>query len=92
MLAYFCNSDKKQIQEIDYLSTITDRKARAFVTSLTLYRAKGKHIIEQNGKGEIEITHDFYLKKFQLSNPTLNYDYILFDEGQDASMVMLDVF
>ena len=43
-------------------------------------------------KGEIEITHDFYLKKFQLSNPTLNYDYILFDEGQDASMVMLDVF
>ena len=43
-------------------------------------------------KGEIEITHDFYLKKFQLSNPTLYYDYILFDEGQDASPAMLDVF
>ena len=43
-------------------------------------------------KGEIEITHDFYLKKFQLSNPVLYYDYILFDEGQDASPAMLDVF
>jgi superfamily I DNA/RNA helicase len=43
-------------------------------------------------RGDIEITHDFYLKKFQLSNPTLHYDYILFDEGQDASAAMLDVF
>jgi superfamily I DNA/RNA helicase len=42
--------------------------------------------------GEIEITHDFYLKKFQLQHPVLNYDYILFDEGQDASPAMLDVF
>jgi superfamily I DNA/RNA helicase len=41
---------------------------------------------------EIEITHDFYLKKFQLSRPNLNFDYILFDEGQDASPAMLDVF
>jgi len=43
-------------------------------------------------KGEIEITHDFYLKKFQLSQPVLRFDYILFDEGQDASQAMLDVF
>lgn len=39
-----------------------------------------------------EITHDFYIKKFQLSRPKLNYDYILFDEGQDASAAMLDIF
>jgi superfamily I DNA/RNA helicase len=43
-------------------------------------------------KGEIEIIHDFYLKKFQLENPKLNFDYILFDEGQDASPAMLDIF
>jgi len=42
--------------------------------------------------GEIEVTHDFYLKKFQLSKPNLHFDYILFDEGQDASSAMLDVF
>jgi superfamily I DNA/RNA helicase len=40
----------------------------------------------------IEITHDFYLKKFQLANPQLPFDYILFDEGQDASPAMLAVF
>jgi superfamily I DNA/RNA helicase len=43
-------------------------------------------------KAEIAVTHDFYLKKFQLGKPTLEYDYILFDEGQDASTAMLDVF
>lgn len=42
--------------------------------------------------GEIELTHDFYLKKFQLLAVQLNYDYILFDEGQDASAAILDVF
>ncbi|HHW80884.1 MAG TPA: UvrD-helicase domain-containing protein, partial [Bacteroidales bacterium] len=93
MLAFFCNSDKNRLQEIDYLSTITDRKARAFVNSLYPYiEQKANILMSKMDKGEIEITHDFYLKKFQLSNPTLSYDYILFDEGQDASMVMLDVF
>ena len=93
MLAFFCNSDKNRLQEIDYLSTITDRKARAFVNSLYPYiEQKANILMSKMDKGDIEITHDFYLKKFQLSNPTLSYDYILFDEGQDASMVMLDVF
>ena len=93
MLACFCNSTKASLQEIDYLSTITDRKARSFVSSLYPYiEQKASILLRKMDKGEIEITHDFYLKKFQLSNPTLGYDYILFDEGQDASMVMLDVF
>ena len=93
MLACFCNSTKASLQEIDYLSTITDRKARSFVSSLYPYIVqKASILLSKMDKGEIEITHDFYLKKFQLSNPTLDYDYILFDEGQDASMVMLDVF
>lgn len=93
MLAYFCNSEKRKIQEVDYLSTITDKKARTFVSTYYSYiEQKASILMSKMDKGEIEITHDFYLKKFQLSNPTLGYDYILFDEGQDASMVMLDVF
>ncbi len=31
------------------------------------------------------ITHDFYLKLYQLKNPKLDYDIILFDEAQDAN-------
>src|SRR5699024_9895792 len=41
--------------------------------------------------GDIPISHDFYLKKFQMENLKLNFDFILFDEGQDASPVMLDI-
>lgn len=32
--------------------------------------------------------HSYYLKLWQLSHPTLDYDYILFDEAQDANPVI----
>lgn len=42
---------------------------------------------------KLPIEHDFYLKLFQLSTPNLasNYDFILFDECQDANPVLLDI-
>lgn len=92
-ITYFCNSDKQNIKELNYLDIVTDHIAKIFA------RAHYKNIESQTAlllskmdKGEIEITHDFYIKKFQLSNPKLHYDYILFDEGQDASPAMLDIF
>ncbi|MNJ89069.1 DNA helicase IV [compost metagenome] len=91
--SYFCNSDKQSPDDLDYLEIITEPKAKAFAK--THYRYIKKKTLELFGKmkqGSIEITHDFYLKQFQLSNPKLSYDYILFDEGQDASAAMLDVF
>ena len=92
-LAYFCNSDKQKVQELNYLDTVFESKARAFVSTFYDYIEKQTRLLlAKMDKGEIDITHDFYLKKFQLSNPTLHYDYILFDEGQDASPAMLDVF
>ncbi|WP_413694442.1 UvrD-helicase domain-containing protein [Psychromonas sp. KJ10-2] len=36
-------------------------------------------------------THDGYLKSWQLSNPVLDYDYILFDEAQDSNPVLLHI-
>lgn len=92
-IAYFCNSDKQKVQELNYLDTVTDPKAKKFVSSFYDYIvSQSRILLSKMNKGEIEITHDFYLKKFQLSKPNLNYDYILFDEGQDASPAMLDVF
>lgn len=91
--AFFCNSDKAKVQELNYLDLITDKKARTFVSNYYHYIEKQTRLfLSKMDKGEIEITHDFYLKKFQLSNPSLNFDYILFDEGQDSSPVMLDIF
>ncbi|HKI87718.1 MAG TPA: UvrD-helicase domain-containing protein, partial [Draconibacterium sp.] len=92
-ISFFCNSDKQRIQELNYLDTLHDEKARNFVSAFYGYiEQQTRVLLSKMDKGEIEVTHDFYLKKFQLSNPELNYDYILFDEGQDASPAMLDVF
>ena len=41
---------------------------------------------------EIDITHDGYLKLYQLNGPDLSeYDIILIDEAQDLSAVMVDI-
>uniref|UniRef100_UPI0032167AC1 UvrD-helicase domain-containing protein n=1 Tax=uncultured Draconibacterium sp. TaxID=1573823 RepID=UPI0032167AC1 len=92
-VAYFCNSEKRKIKDLNYRNVVTDAKAREFVERNYDYiEYQTRILLQKMNSGEIEVTHDFYLKKFQLSNPKLNYDYILFDEGQDASPVMLDVF
>lgn len=92
-IAYFCNSDKQKVQELNYLDIVSDPVARAFVTANYQYIQKQARIVlGKMDKAEIDITHDFYLKKFQLANPQLGYDYILFDEGQDASPAMLEIF
>lgn len=92
-ISYFCNSNVAKVQELNYGDVVTDAKAKTFV--LNFYQ-KIEHFtreaLAKMDKAEISVTHDFYLKKFQLSNPVLPYDYILFDEGQDASAAMLDVF
>lgn len=92
-VAYFCNSEKHKVKDLNYLDVVSDPKAKAFARTFYKYiEAQTRLLLSKMDKGEIEITHDFYLKKFQLTNPKLNFDYILFDEGQDASAVMLDVF
>lgn len=92
-VAYFCNSSKQKVQELDYLATLTEAKAKEFVSVFYEYiLSQTRLFLSFMDKGKIEVTHDFYLKKFQLANPDLPYDYILFDEGQDASAAMLDIF
>lgn len=91
--AYFCNSSVQKVQDLNYLETVTDAKAKAFVKAFYSHIVEGtRYLLKRMKEGEIEITHDFYLKLYQLSNPVLPFDYILFDEAQDASPAMLDVF
>ncbi len=92
-MTYFCNSPTERVQDLNYLDVIADEKAREFVSAFYEYiQDRTRLLLGKMDRGEIEVTHDFYLKKFQLSNPRLPYDYILFDEGQDASPAMLDIF
>lgn len=92
-LSLFCNSKALKVQELDYREEVTDNKARQFVQNYYgRIEQLTRELLAKMDKGEIAVSHDFYLKKFQLGNPVLPYDYILFDEGQDASAAMLDVF
>ena len=92
-ISLFCNSHVSKVQELNYADSISDAKAKAFVNNFySKIENLTREALAKMDKGEIGVIHDFYLKKFQLSNPVLGYDYILFDEGQDASPAMLDVF
>lgn len=89
---YFCNSDAAKVQTLNYLDLITEKKVRDLVTGCY---AQIEHLtrtfLALMDRGQTPMIHDFYQKKFQLSAPRLAYDYILFDEAQDASPAMLDV-
>jgi len=92
-ISYFCNSDKTKVQDLNYEDIVVDYEAKIFVQNFMPHILKQTRILlSKMDKCEIEITHDFYLKKFQQQRPQLDFDYILFDEGQDASEAMLDVF
>lgn len=92
-VSYFCNSAARKVQELNYTEKVFDPAARLFVQRFYPAILEGtRRLLAKMERAEIEIIHDFYLKKFQLLSPVLPYDYILFDEGQDASAAMLDVF
>lgn len=90
---YFCNSSAKTIGDLNYLDIVLDSEAREFVEQhIQEISHYANLLFTKMDNAEMRFTHDFYLKKFQLNNPRLDYDYIFFDEGQDASPAMLDVF
>lgn len=43
-------------------------------------------------RGELKVTHDVYLKLYQLSRPRIPVDFVLLDEAQDLSPVMASLF
>ncbi|MCU4164138.1 UvrD-helicase domain-containing protein [Carboxylicivirga caseinilyticus] len=91
--SYFCNSAAQKVADLDYLQTIQETESLEFVQKhydAILYYTR--LFLAKMYNGEIEIIHDFYLKQFQLSNVQLPHQYILFDEGQDASPAMLQTF
>ncbi len=91
--AMFCSHSQERVNDLDYPGSLADISAKKFAQAHleTILRATRIFLAKMNS-GEIEVTHEFYLKRFQLDRPELGYDIVLFDEGQDASPVMLDIF
>ena len=95
LLAWFCNEPVTQIDQLDYsqLLRYDPLVSRRFAQYFNdVIQAGAIWLWNQMDGRALKVTHDYYLKKYQLLEPKLNYDYILFDEGQDASPTMLDVF
>jgi hypothetical protein len=93
VLAAFCNSAVPTVKDLKYTSTVQEPKARVFAQQYEqLIERQSRRVLKMMDTGAIELTHDFYLKKFQLLCPQMKFDYILFDEAQDASGSMLDWF
>ena len=84
-IAYFCNSDCEMVQDLNYLDTISDAKAKAFVSTFYAYILKQTRVLlGKMDTGEIEITHDFYLK----TGLTLNYDNKPAVAGKESDYVL----
>ncbi len=91
--AFFCNSATDKVQGLKYGNDIKEEKAAQFVQNFySVIESTTRRFLKMMNDGEVDVTPDFYLKKFQLSKPVLPYDVILFDEAQDASPAMTDVF
>lgn len=92
LLRAFCNSSKKVI-DISLIKTINDDGTLSNeINALKVIEAVRSYWYLLNNQA-ITIEHDFYLKMFQLMNVDLSkyFNFILFDEVQDASPVMLDI-
>jgi superfamily I DNA/RNA helicase len=99
LLRVFINSDRNKIDHQFRLSKVFEEVAgnngeetRAIINYVIDRAAEYWQACTERGS-TLPIEHDFYLKMYQLSNPDLSsvYDFILFDECQDANPVLLDI-
>lgn len=79
ILKHYLNSNAKEIKDLNYPEYLVN------LAQLYWDKMKDKNNLD------VMITHDGYLKLYQLSNPILNYDRIMVDEAQDSNEVMLDI-
>jgi len=93
LVAAFCNSAAARVADVPYAESLKDPAVAAVVKAAYPQIERGaRELLAGMHRAQLPITHDFYLKTFQLSRPWLPYSVILFDEGQDASPAMMDVF
>jgi F-box protein 18 (helicase) len=78
----FCYSEYLNIEDAYYLieSPLSEQKMKFYLKTIW---EKMKSL-----QSNFPVTHDFYLKLFQLDMPILDFDIILFDEAQDSNPAM----
>jgi superfamily I DNA/RNA helicase len=90
----FCKSLENEIEskhvEISPLLATNEQAVEAFQKLVVPHARKIWNDLQKTD-GFMKFSHDHYLKLWQLSSPKLPFEFILFDESQDADPVMLSV-
>lgn len=98
----FCNSASLELSEIHISNSIlspylTEKKKNPNICIQSYYieyvvKHANKLLVNYlDSDSNCPSSHSGYIKKWQLSNPVINTDYILYDEAQDANPVMLAI-
>lgn len=88
-LSRFCNSrsDRIEWRHVDVPETLDGEDAVRFRKHVMPYaEAAWQDLCDEDGRlTQPYMTHDAYLKMWSLAKPQLGFDFILFDEAQDAN-------
>lgn len=90
--AKYCGSNYKNIDDIDLSDHLNN-------VDLIIFYEQNKKTIDYGASqfwkgmedGKIDITHDFYVKKYSNECKPLQYDIIMVDEAQDISPAFIDI-
>jgi superfamily I DNA/RNA helicase len=91
VIRFYCQSAEFSLEEFSdvYLSESSTSEQRNFLRPLVVQVWTA--MISKSSS--LKMTHDVYLKLFQLSKPVLDqYEVIYLDEAQDSNPVSLDIF
>ncbi len=88
----FCQSADREVT-LDHFGPVTGlvEDQSALVQQAMLSYARLMWEDAQSVTGRLPFAHDHYVKMWQLNNPIISADYVLLDEAQDTSPVMLSV-
>lgn len=89
----FCNSDLETPagKLIPYVAPLTDEEMFELRAVAEPYMKRAWEDLSKVD-GALHYSHDCYLKQWGLSHPVMECDFLLLDEGQDLSPVMVDIF
>lgn len=88
----FCNSKYTMVDFVKRLSENGTDWGRENKASISYFLDKLPKVWEQiQTDSTLAYEHDFYLKRYQLSEPKLYFDFILVDEAQDINGCVIDI-
>ncbi len=92
LLTYYYNSNFDAITDLDPEVLFRQKSDDIFSNNFDYIRDCAIALHELIKEGDVPMFHDAYLKLYALKKEVLGYKHVFFDEGQDASPVMLGIF